>query len=85
MKKSLRFQFHLSTCVILMFLSAALMAVYFQFSKMLMTYDILSDSGEVHFGMKSSFIAFCVSILIGAAFVCEKMITSPVPIRVRSK
>ena len=85
MKKSLRFQLHLSTCVILMFLSGALMAVYFQFSNILFTYDLLADSYGSQFAMKSSFIAFCVSILIGAAFVCEKMAATPAPATVRSK
>jgi hypothetical protein len=79
-----RFQIHLSTCVLLMLLTGALMSVYFQFSKVLSTMEFLKESSSTNIAMHSSFFAFSLSILIGTAYVLEKMILAPAPAPVRA-
>lgn len=76
---SSRFQIHLSTCVLLMFLAGALMSVYFQYSKFLLSLEFVAENGSVHGAMLTSFISFSLSILIGAAFIFERVIAGPTP------
>lgn len=70
-----------------MLLCGALMSFYFQFSKFLSSMEFLKESGGVPWTMHSSFLAFSLSILIGAAYVFEKMIVknTPVPLRAVSR
>lgn len=77
-----RFQIHLSTCILLMFISGGLMSVFFQFSKILLTNEFPAECQGAHAAMISSFVGFSLSILIGAAYVLEKTIAAPAPIPV---
>ena len=84
MKQHRGFQIHLSTCLILTLLSGVLMAVYFQFSRLLASSNFFADFGDVQFAIQSSFIAFSVSILCGTAYLCEKAIAAPAPAPIRT-
>jgi len=80
-------QLHLSSCVLLSFVSSLLLLLYLEFSKLSTLYEPLAGSSLMGAMMQCSYIAFSVSILIGAAFVSEKWIgeNTPQPVRIRAR
>jgi len=60
--------------MLLTVMSGLLMLFYFEFKKLPLLYETFAEASMAGVMMHSSFIAFAISILIGTAFVSEKII-----------